>query len=375
MTDVEERIRQELRRSIPRPDEDGVADRVLARISARRRLRQIGRAVLAVAVIGASGLIVLALSSVVTSRDPEAGSRVGSRPRSTETAIPPSEQRGPILDMPVSPMADAPRGTILFSGSEPGSISALYRLDPSTADLAMVTDDGAPESAVSSPDGTRIALMYDGRDGIFVIHADGGDPTRITDVGTEPAWSPDGRRIAYSVSSVEDGGDLRIVDITTGEDRSIGTAGWPAWSPDGSAIVASDGELALFDPDTGERTPLGVEGYRADWSPDGTTIAFCRDDGIYVVDVDGTDVRKLTHASGYFLDPSWSPDGTAIAFSYDLPDWAKHIGNGPSPMMHEVFVMRSDGSDIHRLTALTSPELRNSGVSPDWHPTEPGAGG
>ena len=53
------------------------------------------------------------------------------------------------------------------------------------------------------------------------------------------------------------------------------------------------------------------------WSPDGRKIAFARngsgDDGIYVMDADGSDVRRLT--SGQDLEPSWSPDGTQLAFT------------------------------------------------------------
>jgi len=93
------------------------------------------------------------------------------------------------------------------------------------------------------------------------------------------------------------------------------------------------------------------------WSPDGKQIAFYseRDDkpaDLFVMNADGTGVRRLTDtpaAEGY---PSWSPDGKQIAFEADAPD-----GN------FDVYVMNADGTNTRRLT--TDP---HRDVAPAWSP-------
>jgi len=79
------------------------------------------------------------------------------------------------------------------------------------------------------------------------------------------------------------------------------------------------------------------------WSPDGTQIAFVSDrDGnreIYVMNADGSEPQRLTDNPAYESHPAWSPDGTQIAFI------SERDGN------REIYILDADGSNVQRLTS------------------------
>jgi TolB protein len=156
----------------------------------------------------------------------------------------------------------------------------------------------------------------------------------------------------------------------------LGPGEWPAWSPDGRRIVFSDPDagLSVMNADGTGLTPLGVRGYRADWSHDGSRITFVGDCGVppphepvCVMNADGTGLTRLVSAEGFYADPVWSPDGTMIAFSYQPPEWERQeMPTGGFPQLYELYVMRADGSDVHQLSDLATPRFRVSGMAPDW---------
>ena len=110
---------------------------------------------------------------------------------------------------------------------------------------------------------------------------------------------------------------------------------YPAWSPDGTRIAygggSGDVDIHLMNADGSNQTILvPVPGYDSlpSWSPDGGRIAFVDGYGVlYVVNADGTDLRKLTELgefwSGTDVRPAWSPDGTKIAYvaNYGTDIW------------------------------------------------------
>ena len=138
----------------------------------------------------------------------------------------------------------------------------------------------------------------------------------------------------------------------------------PAWSPDGKLIAFTGfhgghvGDIFVMRPDgSGLRnlTRNPAHDDLAAWSPDGTRIAFTshRDGNpeIYVMNSDGSDQTRLTHDPEADLSPTWSPDGRRIAFR------SGRDGNG------EIYSMNADGSDLVRLTHDPA-----SDHSPSWGP-------
>jgi TolB protein len=135
----------------------------------------------------------------------------------------------------------------------------------------------------------------------------------------------------------------------------------PAWSPDGRAIAyvsrskakeAGEADIFLMDADGSNPRQLtkgGTAEINVDpsWSPDGTEIMFCsnRNGGneVYVMNRDGGSVRQLTHGTrGRIFHPSWSPDGLQVVF-----------GKGDASA---IYIMNADGTNVRVLEKFA------------WHP-------
>jgi WD40-like Beta Propeller Repeat len=180
----------------------------------------------------------------------------------------------------------------------------------------------APFDLDWSPDGARLA--YSCGESIYVIEPDGSDRMLLrTGLGGpfwSPSWSPDGTRIAFAFGN-RGWSTIYVFDLATAR-RSLLVAGSaPAWSPDGKAIAYRVGcGVKLVTPRGRDVTPfpgpfrcqaIGVPGAPV-WSPDGKKIAIgTRNRGIYVVDEDGTHLRRMTKKSAAGATglgrPSWRP--------------------------------------------------------------------
>jgi Tol biopolymer transport system component len=227
-----------------------------------------------------------------------------------------------------------------------------------------------------SPDGTEIAAneaggtnlrtgKYVASGGLFLVNATTGASKRLTSgVDSDPAWSPDGKWIAFDRGdgSPPLAGQGLYVIRTNGTGLRLLSAGFastPAWSPDGKQIAFDlwaerdwDGgntqwrhvttALAVVSPSgTGLRRltthswtqPVqGADDQSPIWSPDGSMIAFQRTIGagdkggsfVYLIKPNGIGLRQVT-PSGYFAEPTgWSPDSTQLA------DWRSKICSGCS---------------------------------------------
>jgi hypothetical protein len=258
----------------------------------------------------------------------------------------------------------------------------VARLDGSN--LRRLTSDGSPNSynreAAWSPDGSRIAFSKsDGRLGaeIYVMDADGANPTRISPEGAydaSPTWSPDGSRIAFEHRADDQGIGHIFVMNADGTNRTQLTSNRqpnssPAWSPDGQRIAyetyadtaGDDGwDIFLINADGTNRVRLTTDpgfDYGPEWSPDGGRIVFNTSGGLCVVDVDGTNLVRLTPGGG----PAWSPDGTLIAFSRSTLLYVDPWG-GPHTRVRMWVLRLADGA----LTELPLQVGHPGG--PSWRP-------
>jgi Tol biopolymer transport system component len=195
----------------------------------------------------------------------------------------------------------------------------------------------------------------------------------------QPAWSPDGRRLAFKTAQFGSN-QLAVINADgTGETLLTRTfrfsEGQPAWSPDATKLLyrrtpenplVQNGDTWVLDVAASAKDPTlpvtqavllrtGDERYPS-YSPDGTQIAFrgdldlaepSGDEEIYVMDADGTNVRQLTSNADFDSAPSWSPDGGWILFER-AP--AGTFTTGVEAQEKDVYVMRADGTDVRRLT-------------------------
>ena len=236
----------------------------------------------------------------------------------------------------------AANGTVTFPDLAPETYS--LRLEGDAPNCQVI---GAWSPTVTIPGATavrfdivcdgNVALAYakrvDGNAEIYTLGpVDWQNPVRLTvhparDV--EPAWSPDGSRIAF-VSDRDGNDEIYVMNadgsnpvrLTTGPSSDFG----PAWSPDGARIAFAtdrDGnaEIYLMNADGTGLTRVTndpEEDIEPDWSPDGRSIAFTRGwpghEHVYTMGLDGTAISGIGEGSG----PAWSPDGSQLAMSYRL---------------------------------------------------------
>jgi Tol biopolymer transport system component len=235
---------------------------------------------------------------------------------------------------------------------------------------------------VYSPDGRMIAFRrsaYDGSDvtemthgSVWVARAQGQDPwplrsadsmSQIDPEALWPAWSPDGKQIAYEPLY----GQGVVVDDLRGRRIARFSGTDPSWIDEDTLIIEgyekpfTATDLLVVDPATGESRPLfALEGHQSNGevSPDGTRLVYQGgklSDGppqIYVLEADGTQ-RQLTDMPGGAGDPTWSPNGRRIAFVSPINFDAQS----------DIYVVDADGGDITKLAGTTAYD-----AAPDWSP-------
>jgi hypothetical protein len=164
---------------------------------------------------------------------------------------------------------------------------------------------GAAASVSWAPDSRRFVVgLLATSPTIAVYDAQSSLPQRTIAQGSDPTWSPDGRRIAY-----ERQGTLRVVAPDGADDRALAVGDRPAWAPDSMQLVYRRGESVFVVAADGSGERRVAAGERALWSPDGTQLAVLRERAAYLVRVDGSDERRI----GAGMPIQWSSSGDEIA--------------------------------------------------------------
>lgn len=204
---------------------------------------------------------------------------------------------------------------------------------------------------------------------VVTMNWDGSEFEKITNhnsIAVSPNWSADGKKVAYSVFTKfikKDGSNmsnvsLYVLDLTTNKrvltSYRPGQNSGAVFSPDGKSIYLGmsmgSGAADIYKINLAgdvitrlTKGPAGAINVEPTLNPDGTKIAFSSERGgrpmIYVMNSDGSNIKRLTFQGEYNSSPSWSADGKKIAFA------GQDQGN------FDVFVMDADGSNIVRVTS------------------------
>jgi Tol biopolymer transport system component len=228
----------------------------------------------------------------------------------------------------------------------------IYLMDPDGTNLRRLTENTVGDFfSALSPDGkkivfdsNRLRLPTEPRNtsDLFLMNTDGTEQTYLIR-GSVATWSPDSKNIAFHASASGTGLPIKA-------DPGAATG-------DSDIFVANVDDLLahMAAPQNITNSPDAIDD-DADWSPDGTKIAFTShptwDDPIssshteiYVINPDGTGLTRLTFNEYEERAPSWSPDGSRIVFMAPVGTHPGTLGQ-----KFEICVMNADGTNFVQLT-------------------------
>jgi TolB protein len=232
----------------------------------------------------------------------------------------------------IFPVECGPKAQLAFvSPTANGDIAVVF--EDGSGVRRLTTEPSLEADPAWSPDGRALAFTSDraGNLEIYTMNADGSGVTRLTTdtaADYEPAWSPDGRRIAFASTR---SGDAEIYVMNADGTNPVrltnspGNDFAPAWSPDGRRIAftttrESGARVYAMNVDgTGVTRLVADEGKYPAWSPDGSGLAYsgpsCSDYYYYICYPAVIFIQAASSFGGPGERPSWSPDGRKIAFN------------------------------------------------------------
>jgi TolB protein len=215
----------------------------------------------------------------------------------------------------------APDGqSVLYAAFYATNNYEIYELDLDDGSLDRLTSTASIENAPEvSPNGEQVALMRvapnTGQYQIMLMDRDGGNMDNIPGItGWDPTWSPDGKQILFASDR---SGSAQLYTVRLDGRNLKGITNLPAirgrsdWSPDGQLIVTYSGPS---------------------WNRE-----------LYIMNADGSNVRQLSLSGGNSQGPSFSPDGKWVAFTAYFDNYGDDHGC-------EIYIIRVDGTDLRRLT-------------------------
>jgi dipeptidyl aminopeptidase/acylaminoacyl peptidase len=351
---LDDRLREELQRSLRPADPVELYEDLSTRHGRRRVARRIGAGALVVVVLG------LAAGGFLYFNDIFRGEPADQLPAPAEPRIVIGRSDLQILENGGSTSSRFEIWSVATDGSDPQPLYA---------------EDLDAEDPVASPDGTSVAflrrdpretapwadqqlMLLDLADGTVRMLADG--------IATMPktgslSWAPDGSEIALldtrrkGLDAFDEFGlplaDIRVIDVATRASRWIDIGGLGqalAWSPDGRsfALVRTAGEsseLVLVDLDGLVISRLDVGGLAAPaWSPGGDVIAYLAteagDSDVRTVSVGSGTITDHTSDGGLKESVAWSQGGEALIYTHAAPSGC------------EALVLQVGSGDVVRLT-------------------------
>ncbi len=215
----------------------------------------------------------------------------------------------------------APDGqSVVYAAFREENVYEIYEMNLASGEVKQLTNKiGVVNGPEISPDGKSIVFklwtVYSDRNIIMLMDRNGGNQNNIPHAeGWDPTWSPDGKYVLFA-SDMDGGVQLYTIRADGKELHKISNLpsirGRSDWSADGQSIVTYSGEA---------------------WHRE-----------VYIMSADGTNARVLSPADGNSQGPSISPDGKWVAFTayFDHPNDDHGC---------EIYIMRIDGTDLRRLT-------------------------
>jgi TolB protein len=250
-----------------------------------------------------------------------------------------------------------------------------------------------------SPDGSKIVFQsnrLDDNSEVYIMDSDGRHIVRLTNsegFDEAPIWSPDGNSILFTTDRDGDH-EIYIMDVNGENQRNLTNHpaydGHPNFSPDGQKIIFNSSRIMspnhsvdssftrtsnieLYEMNLDGSNVTRVTNYPSwdtypDISPDGTKIAFRRrtvsnimgkdigNSEVFIANRDGSEAYNITNHPEHDGWPSWSPDGTKIAFASERErgqNW-------------QIYTIKLDGTELTRLTEFDSQGAEFA--KPQWSP-------
>jgi Tol biopolymer transport system component len=284
-----------------------------------------------------------------------------SAPTPTVDASPSAE---PAASVSTSSSAPAPTGLPTFADDEPLLVFALrtdlgggiFVMRPDGTGRQQLATDAAPglyRSPAWSPDGRRVAFVEENAGKILIAHLDG-SPTELLDacrerVCDDPAWSPDGTRIAFTVNESTEG----VV------------------APSASSIMVVTLASGAVEPAVRLERPLLAQAAR--WSPDGEELVIQVDRmddeadetgaAIATVPASGGEPRYLTEFDVFAGSPDWGWTSNEIVYDLSLAGLQRTPPD--ESVGWELFGIKPDGSGLRQITSLGGGARL---LAPRWTP-------